>query len=56
MLGAYNVTDTPRSVPEVLLTELGLSPDDVVDRITGEPPIRQGSNLVLPPYGVLWLT
>ena len=34
MLGAYNVTDTHRHVPLEVLHQLGLDPEDVVDRIT----------------------
>jgi amylosucrase len=56
MLGAYNVTDTTRHVPVEVLHELGLSPDHVVDQITGEPPARRGDSLELAPYAALWLT
>ncbi len=40
MLGAYNVTDTDRVLPYQALREVGLDPDDVVDRITGHPARR----------------
>ena len=59
MLGAYNVTDTPRHVPVEVLHELGLAPDLVVDRITGAPPRRHGDSpdhALAAPYAALWLT
>ncbi len=56
MLGVYNVSDTPRHVPVEVLHEVGLSPDHVVDRITGEPPPWRGDSLELAPYAALWLT
>ncbi len=56
MLGAYNVTDGPRHLPVEVLHEVGLSPDSVVDRITGKRPPLRGDSLELAPYAALWLT
>ena len=56
MLGAYNVTDTDRVLPYQALREVGLDPDDVVDRITGNRPDGYYEAFHLPPYAVLWLT
>lgn len=53
-VGVYNVTPEPRAWRDHRLHELGV--DGARDEITGEPlPWRDGS-VVLPPYGVLWLT
>ncbi len=56
MLGVYNVTDSPRSVPVEVLHEVGLAPGEVVDRVTGARPSWLGDSLELPPYAALWLT
>ena len=56
MLGVYNVTDSPRQLPASVLHEVGLTPADVVDRLTGERPSWLGETLDLPPYAALWLT
>ncbi|MBV9831049.1 MAG: hypothetical protein JOZ82_05590 [Marmoricola sp.] len=56
MLGAYNVTDTPRHVPVEVLHHLGLSPDHVTDAITGQAPPWRGESFELAPYDVVWLT
>ena len=56
MLGAYNVTDSPRSVPFEVLHDLGLDPTRVVDRISGAVPSLWGDAVQLPPYAAVWLT
>ena len=56
MLGVYNVADTPRHVPVEVLHDLGLSPDTVVDAISGQAPPWRGDSLELAAYDVLWLT
>jgi amylosucrase len=56
MLGAYNVTDTDRVLPYRALRDVGLDPERVVDRITGEKPDGYYEAFHLPPYAVLWLT
>ncbi len=56
MLGAYNVTDSPRSVPFEVLHDLGLDPTGVVDRISGAVPSLWGDAVQLPPYAAVWLT
>ena len=55
MLGCYNVTDSTRHVPLEVLHEVGLSPEQVVDRITGRTPSRRGDSLELVPYEAVWL-
>ena len=55
MLGVYNVTDSPRSLPVEVLTQVGLSPETAVDHVTGERPHRSDDTLELAPYAVLWL-
>lgn len=56
MLGAYNVTDTPRPLPLEVLHAVGLDPAHVVDRLTGSHPDADHWAIGLPPYGALWLT
>jgi amylosucrase len=56
MLGAYNVTDTDRVLPYQALRDVGLDPETVVDRITGEKPDGYYDAFHLPPYAALWLT
>ncbi len=56
MLGAYNVTGSPRPVPVDVLHSVGLDPADVVDRTTGDRPVVRGGAVLLPAYGVAWLT
>ncbi len=57
-LAVHNVTPTERLVPWWLLEECGLGHEGapLLDRITGAaPPFRDGA-VVLPAYGVAWLT
>ena len=56
MLGAYNVTDTDRVLPYQALRDVGLDPESVVDRITGEKPDGYLDAFHLPPYQAFWLT
>ena len=56
MLGAYNVTDRPAEVPHEVLRGVDLSPDHVVDRISGTAPDSRGDQMLLPPYAAHWLT
>jgi len=56
MLGAYNVTDTPREVPMNLLHDLGLG-DQPMDHVTGSPLRLDGAHVArIPPYAAWWLT
>jgi amylosucrase len=56
MLGAYNVTDSRRHVPLEVLHEVGLEPEEVVNRITGAAPYWRSDALELVPYEAVWLT
>ena len=56
MLGAYNVTDTPRVLPDQVLRQVGLDPQHVVDRITGERPGSVNEAIHLAAYQAVWLT
>ncbi|KQT91117.1 alpha-amylase [Marmoricola sp. Leaf446] len=56
MLGAYNVTGSPRPVPVEVLHSVGLDPADLVDRTSGEQPVVRGGAVLLPAYGAAWLT
>ena len=53
-VGVYNVTPEPRPWYDHRLHELGV--DRSVDEITGAPLPWSHGTVVLPPYGVLWLT
>ena len=53
-VGVYNVTPEPRPWYDHRLHELGVA--DARDEITGEALPWQRGTVVLPPYGVLWLT
>ncbi len=56
MLGCYNVADSPRHVPVEVLAEVGLDPERLVDRLTGEPPVVRGGAVPLAAYAAAWLT
>jgi len=56
LLEAYNVTDSDRVLPYRALRDVGLDPERVVDRLTGEKPDGYYEAFHLPPYAVLWLT
>ena len=53
-VGVYNVTPEPRPWYDHRLHELGVA--DARDELTGEALPWQRGTVVLPPYGVLWLT
>ncbi len=56
MLAAYNVADSPRTVPFQVLHDVGLDPTAVVDRISGAAPTLWDGAVQLPPYAAVWLT
>ena len=58
MLGAYNVTSSPRHVPLDVLDGLGLGPviGSVVDHVAGTVPTLRDGAVQLAPYQVVWLT
>ncbi|MEO5709300.1 MAG: alpha-amylase family protein [Nocardioidaceae bacterium] len=54
MLAAYNITSSPRHVPDSVLHDLGLS--SVVDHVAGTAPLRRDGAVQLAPYQAMWLT
>lgn len=56
LLAAANVSDSVRRVTADVLAWLGLSPDDLVDRLSGLPPQMRDGDVLLPPYAAAWLT
>jgi amylosucrase len=56
MLGAYNVTDRPGVVPDHVLTDLGLDPHGVTDRISGHGDLSSNGAIHLAAYQAVWLT
>jgi amylosucrase len=59
MLGAYNVTASPRHVPLAVLHDLGLGADGLVDHLAGaagSAPTLRDEAVQLAPYAAAWLT
>ena len=56
LLAAFNVTATPRPVPDRVLDWLGLEPDQLVDHLTGSAPGVVDGGLMLEPYQAVWIT
>ncbi|WP_324502247.1 alpha-amylase family protein [Nocardioides sp.] len=56
LLGAYNVTPEPRTVPDEVLLWLGLNPRSVHDQLTGSVPERAAGAVLMAPYQARWLT
>ena len=56
MLQLYNVTETPRSVPEWWVREQGLAIDQTIDALNGYPPSTAADgSLYLSTYQPVWL-
>ncbi|MFP5345509.1 MAG: alpha-amylase family protein [Actinomycetes bacterium] len=57
LVGVYNVSERATVLPGWWLRATGMEPTEVVDRITGEaPPLNDSADVLVPPYGALWLT